>query len=443
MRGEPPYLSPAASVELPQGTRWRSPGGPAGTAEAREALGKAAPSAGALSVPASGHSARKLAALGLLAALLLGLYSGLLLPPPQGLPGVRGKAEGASLPLPPPQPRFLRYVPSALEAEWGANIDEWQLSLCARMAAIREPVQRLLDALDLQHYEGKGGLPVGAGAAALDQLEADGLLSIMEYSVRDVGGSERVVRVRMMPLIGMLRDPRIGCPPHKYGSGAFTELRGVDMYAQWQVQERMWLLLDPRAAALHSGGRALLLDLGASSWSHASGSRWITQRLEQQGVRFEHVWAWEASRAEEPRDYFKGADPKQLATMHFYNWPVTSLARQTTPGRSCRAPPRPATTWWSSWTLTQRPLTMPWRVKFWTRPRCWPWWMSFILSTTLATLTLPGCGSKGSLQPLWLTLMRSFRSCATRACAQTPGPRKSRRKKGKKIVSCSSPTHGR
>jgi hypothetical protein len=42
--------------------------------------------------------------------------------------------------------------------------------------------------------------------AALDQLEADGLLSIMEYSVRDVGGSERVVRVRMMPLIGML-DP--------------------------------------------------------------------------------------------------------------------------------------------------------------------------------------------------------------------------------------------
>ena len=96
------------------------------------------------------------------------------------------------------------------------------------------------------------------------------------------------------------------------------------MYAQWQVQERMWLFMDPRAASLHSGSRALLLDLGASSWSHASGSRWITQRLEQQGVRFEHVWAWEASRAKDPRAYFQGADPKQLAALHFYNWPVTA-----------------------------------------------------------------------------------------------------------------------
>lgn len=249
----------------------------------------------------------------LLAFLLL--LGGLLLQPslfggPQA--HVRGRLDDA--------PRFLRYLPSALEVEWGANIGDWQENVCARMAASRAPVQRLLDALDQQHYEGEeGGLPLGSGAAALDALEADGLLSVMEYSV---GGGE-LVRVRMAPLIGMLRDPRIGCPPHKYGAGAFTELRGVDMYERWQVQSRMWLFMDPRAAALHNNSRALLLDLGASTWSHVYGARWIKQRLEQQGARFEHVWAWEATPTE-PRAYFQGADAKQLAALHFFNWPVAA-----------------------------------------------------------------------------------------------------------------------
>ena len=229
-------------------------------------------------------------------------------------------AAAAAAARPPLPPCFLRYIPSALEAEWTANIKEWQQGLCARLSApgsARAAVQRLLDALDQQHYEGDG-LPVGAGAGALDALEADGLLSIMEYSH---AGS--VVRVRMMPLVGMLRDPRVGCPPHAYGTGPFTELRGVDMYKEWQIQSRMFLFLDPRAAALHSGSRAVLLDLGASTWNHQAGSRWVSQRLEQQGVRFEHVWAWEASRVE-PRDYFKGADASQLAALHFYNWPVSA-----------------------------------------------------------------------------------------------------------------------
>ena len=237
-------------------------------------------------------------------------------------PALRASASAAQQP-PAAAPRFLRYLPSALEREWTANIHEWQRDICERLGApggARADVQRLLDALDQQHYEGDGGLPAGAGARALDALEADGLLSIMEYSL---GGSGEVVRVRLAPLVGMLRDPRVACPPHKYGSGAFTELRGVDMYEQWQVQSRMWLFMDPRAAALHRGARALLLDLGASTWNHAAGSRWISQRLEAQGVRFEHVWAWEASRVE-PRDYFRGADPLQLAALHFYNWPVSA-----------------------------------------------------------------------------------------------------------------------
>ena len=247
----------------------------------------------------------------LLAVILVGLTQPAL---PQVLPlHLRATCGGAAA------PRFLRYLPSALEQEWGANIKEWQLNPCERMAANRVPVQRLLDALDLQHYEGGvGGLHVGAGAEALDALEADGLLSIMEYSLHG-----KVVRVRLAPLVGMLRDPRIACPPHKYGSGAFTELRGVDMYQHWQVQSRMWLFMDPRVIALHNGSRALLLDLGASNWNHAAGSRWIAQRLEAQGVRFEHVWAWEARRVE-PLDYFKGTDAKQQSALHFYNWPVSA-----------------------------------------------------------------------------------------------------------------------
>jgi hypothetical protein len=215
-------------------------------------------------------------------------------------------------------PRFLRYVPSVLEAEWAANILSWQDNICSKMAEQRAVFQRLLDALDLQHYEG-GRTAQGAGAEALDALEADGLLSVMEFATAD----DKVVRVRLAPLVGMLRDPRVGCPPHKYGTGAFTELFGVDMYEQWQVQDRMWLFLDPRATALHRDGRGLLVDLGASTWDHASGARWLTRRLEQQGVRFEHVWAWEA-RQIEPRTYFQGADPAQLAHLHFYNWPVSA-----------------------------------------------------------------------------------------------------------------------
>lgn len=257
----------------------------------------------------------------LLLLLLLVLQAVAQQPQPSPLSLRATTSAAAAVAQPPLPPRFLRYIPSALEAEWTANIKEWQQGICSRLGgapgSARAVVQRLLDALDQQHYEG-AGLPVGAGARALDALEADGLLSIMEYSH---AGS--VVRVRMMPLVGMLRDPRVSCPPHAYGTGPFTELRGVDMYKEWQIQSRMFLFLDPRAAALHSGSRAVLLDLGASTWNHQAGSRWVSQRLEQQGVRFEHVWAWEA-RSVEPRDFFKGADASQLAALHFYNWPVSA-----------------------------------------------------------------------------------------------------------------------
>ena len=57
----PPYLSPATSVELHQGavgSLWRSPGGPASMAEAREALGKAVVNAGVLRVTGKGWALR-------------------------------------------------------------------------------------------------------------------------------------------------------------------------------------------------------------------------------------------------------------------------------------------------------------------------------------------------------------------------------------------------
>lgn len=233
-------------------------------------------------------------------------------------------AEAATTVSAPPQgSKFLRYVPSALEAEWTANIHSWQDNICAKMASQKVPFQRLLNALDQQHYEGsEPGTPLGAGGRALDALEADGLLSIMEYAMDD----GEVVRVRMIPLVGMLRDPRVGCTPHDYGTGAFTELFGVDMYKMWQIQSRMWIYLDPRASALYRDSRArgLLADLGASTWDHEAGSRWLTKRLEQQGARFEHVWAWEAV-IKEAHEYFNGADAYNLARLHFYNWPVSAI----------------------------------------------------------------------------------------------------------------------
>jgi hypothetical protein len=206
---------------------------------------------------------------------------------------------------------FLRYIPSTIELEWEAHINNWQNGeVCSQIQRQAIFFQKILDALDLQHYEALGRLPWGGAAAQLDVLEAEGLLSVMEY---DVAG--KTVRVRLEPLVGMLRDPRVSCPPHAYGSDALKELFAVDMYKQWEVQSRMWLFLDPNIMKLSppvNAKHSLFYNLGASRWNHASGARWITRRLEAIGLNFEHIWAWEATPTT-TLEYVKDASLKELA----------------------------------------------------------------------------------------------------------------------------------
>ncbi len=225
---------------------------------------------------------------------------------------------------PPPRPRVVNvtYHPSAYEREWARIVAQpggvSALAVCPLLggAAHKGRVESVLRVLDAQNEEEAGRAPLGATERALDAVEAEAgegaLLSHMEYALSD----GTAVRVRMEPLVGLLRDPRQSCPE---GSRSPWQPPVADML---HGDMRQWLVLDGRRQALHAGQKAVLMDMGASTWGH-TGARWLSNRLAQHGMTYEHIWSFEAQ--QRPiSEFLKGATLADMARIHYYNVPVGS-----------------------------------------------------------------------------------------------------------------------
>lgn len=214
----------------------------------------------------------------------------------------------------------ITYHPSIFERDWARIVAQLggvsNLLVCPLLAESEHKgkVERVLRILDAQNEEEAGRAPLGTTERALDAEEAKAgegaLLSHMEYALSD----GNVVRVRMEPLVGLLRDPRQSCPE---GSRSHWLPPVADMM---HGDMRQWLLLDGRRQALHKEQKAVLLDMGASTWGH-TGARWLSNRLMQHGMVFEHIWSFEAQQRP-VTDFLKGASLADMARIHYYNVPV-------------------------------------------------------------------------------------------------------------------------
>ena len=155
----------------------------------------------------------------LAAGLAAALCAGFLLPSP----GCKQRSAQAAGPSPghgrgalPAVVVRVEYTPSALELLWGRNLGAWADDLCATLGtpAQAPSVAAVLSLLDSQDVDAR----TPAHAALTLRTANAGLLSRLERVYSD--GS--VERIFMEPLVGMLRDPRVSCPPgkrHFFGTG--------------------------------------------------------------------------------------------------------------------------------------------------------------------------------------------------------------------------------
>lgn len=237
------------------------------------------------------------------------------------------------------------YVPSAFETEWSAGIHAWNQDTCARMIApgAFEQFQALINVLEAQNnarMSFPGGEAEALWRAAL--AAAAPLLSRLEH--RDAATGALVSSTLLEPLAGMLRDPRKVCYDFlgaAYAAHPFEPPR----YAQWDIL-RPFFFLDPdvKAAvaalapcptqvALFSDDapRALLFDVGASTWNDATGFgiKWLFELNQVVGVTFAHIYAWEAV----PKvDFWDGVPLDARSRIHFYNLPAsTDRAAESSP----------------------------------------------------------------------------------------------------------------
>jgi hypothetical protein len=252
-------------------------------------------------------------------------------------------------------PLTITYVPSALEAEWAANIHKWSQDTCARMTAqgAFDQFQALISVLEAQNKAREsfpGGEEEAVWRAAL--AAAAPLLSRLEH--RDAATGTLVSSTLLEPLAGMLRDPRKVCYDFlgaSYAAHPFEPPR----YLEWDIL-RPFFFLDPdikaSVAALapcpgltaifsNAAPRALLFDVGASTWNDPTGFsiKWLVELCSVAGITFDHIYAWEA----QPRpNYWDGVPLDARSRIHFFNIPAaTQRSSEASPVALLRQVARP------------------------------------------------------------------------------------------------------
>lgn len=238
-----------------------------------------------------------------------------LIAPERGL--LRPPIAGAAVAPPVALPRFVRYVPSAFEAEWAANVGDWFERECAVLASPAH-AGRTREWLALA----TASQVAAVGGGAPSHAAADGVLSHFEYALAD----GEVLRVRIEPLAGILRDPRSVCP------------QLLDRSVDLQSKDFLFVAPVPPALLTPAGHcrRVVVFDLGSTRYSdpRMPGLRWIYEALLQLGLPPTDVYAWEVLPT--PGAAFYEGMPSDLARVtHFFNFKATVVGGAGTVG----APP--------------------------------------------------------------------------------------------------------
>ena len=231
------------------------------------------------------------------------------------------------------------YLPSDFEVEWSAGISHWNQDTCTRMVSPKAfpQFQALINVLEAQNtarLTSLGGDEEAAWRAAL--AAAAPLLSRLEY--RDVITGALVSSTLLEPLVGMLRDPRKVCSDYlgaAYAAHPFVPPRELT----WDIL-RPYFFFDPdvkaSVAALapcpsavplfsDDAPRALLFDVGASTWNDPTGFgiKWLYELNEVVGIQFNHIYSWEA--LPHGADFWEGVPLDVRSRIHFYNIPASPL----------------------------------------------------------------------------------------------------------------------
>jgi hypothetical protein len=195
---------------------------------------------------------------------------------------------------------FVKYVPSKLELWWNASImnvsRDWNNLGCPK---VRE---------DEKKYENWFAASVSTKTATISEDEA-----AMSYHVYQDSCSkeEKLIRVPIEPIMGILRHPYAICMPH-------TKQHG-------DVFRKDWLIL-PNSEYFKGRNhpKVIMYDLGASTYKTGAGGasqEWFVSEFARRGMAFDEIYAWEAAK-HEPADIFKDVPPNMLPKLRYYNVPV-------------------------------------------------------------------------------------------------------------------------
>jgi hypothetical protein len=204
---------------------------------------------------------------------------------------------------------FVSYTPSAWEEEWWERADEWRDRECEVLATA--PHATLVQQwLDVSRFS------ILARGASVPRPSATDAFSVMRY--RTPAGA--VVDVRVEPLAGILRDPRLPCAMD-LGATSWTPHSS-------DIQSKDFIYLDPllfdvTAALSFPRRRVMLFDLGASTFSDPDmpGLSWIYPKYASEGLQLTDLFAWEI-RPNPGGTFFEGMPLPLAAATHFFNFGV-------------------------------------------------------------------------------------------------------------------------
>ena len=206
---------------------------------------------------------------------------------------------------------FVSYTPSAWEEDWWVHAEEWKSKECDVLSTPPHVnyMQQWLDA----------SLPSTLIRSAAE-VRAPVVVPESFSTLRYRGASGAEVDVRIEPLAGILRDPRLPCATDLGKTFWLPHDENI------QSKEFIYLhapLFRDVAALNFSRRRVFLFDLGASTYNDPNmpGLSWLYPRYANEGLELTDLYAWEL-RPKAGNEFFAGMPLALSAATHFYNFGV-------------------------------------------------------------------------------------------------------------------------
>ena len=203
---------------------------------------------------------------------------------------------------------FQRYIPSALEKRWTANVRSWQArDPCVSQDNANRWLEQVRTAGGAE-MNASSSSAVSAAGSHVRQPGAVGydrhILSTMAYTKHCPGQEAATVYVPIEPIAGISRDPRKCFTPM---SEQYTQSKEylLPLSLKMGACPAMHVAGEASARDAQATGarQAFLFDAGATlegedsglakKWS---GTGWIVKWYAERGIDFDHVYGWEPRR---------------------------------------------------------------------------------------------------------------------------------------------------